>query len=99
MPTPGPALPCAYVHTPCAPPPPPPAATHPPTHPPPRSSPRGLSKQNQNQATSKPGVLQVVQFDDHMVHRGHAVFDTALLVESYLYQLDPHLDRQVAQPC
>lgn len=33
--------------------------------------------------------------DDHMVHRGHAVFDTAILTESYLYQLDQHLARFV----
>ncbi|GAB4816094.1 hypothetical protein N2152v2_003140 [Parachlorella kessleri] len=38
-------------------------------------------------------ALMVVQFDDHMVHRGHAVFDTAILKESYLYQLDQHLER------
>jgi hypothetical protein len=35
----------------------------------------------------------VVQLDDHMVHRGHAVFDTAMLVEGHLYQLDQHLAR------
>lgn len=39
--------------------------------------------------------MQVVSMDDHMVHRGHGVFDTALLVESYLYQLDQHLERWV----
>lgn len=38
-------------------------------------------------------ALMVVPLDDHMVHRGHAVFDTAALVHGMLYQLDPHLDR------
>lgn len=38
----------------------------------------------------------VVQLDDHMLHRGHGVFDTAALVEGHLYQLDPHLRRCVA---
>ena len=39
-----------------------------------------------------PGLM-VVPLDDHMVHRGHAVFDTATLTHGNLYQLDPHLDR------
>lgn len=38
-------------------------------------------------------ALMVVPLDDHMVHRGHAVFDTATLADGKLYQLDPHLDR------
>ncbi|HXG53226.1 MAG TPA: aminotransferase class IV [candidate division Zixibacteria bacterium] len=38
-------------------------------------------------------ALMLVPLDDHMVHRGHAVFDTAALVNGMLYQLDPHLDR------
>ena len=38
-------------------------------------------------------ALMVLPLDDHMVHRGHAVFDTATLVQGMLYQLDPHLDR------
>ena len=38
-------------------------------------------------------ALMVVSVDDHMVHRGHAVFDTATLTQGYLYQLDDHLDR------
>ncbi|HXV80672.1 MAG TPA: aminotransferase class IV [Candidatus Binatia bacterium] len=38
-------------------------------------------------------ALMVVPLDDHMVHRGHAVFDTATLTQGMLYQLDPHLDR------
>jgi 4-amino-4-deoxychorismate lyase len=37
--------------------------------------------------------LMVVPLDDHMVHRGHAVFDTAILANGQLYQLDQHLDR------
>jgi 4-amino-4-deoxychorismate lyase len=38
-------------------------------------------------------ALMVLPLDDHMVHRGHAVFDTATLTRGMLYQLDPHLDR------
>ena len=38
-------------------------------------------------------ALMVLPLDDHMVHRGHAVFDTATLTNGMLYQLDPHLDR------
>ena len=38
-------------------------------------------------------VLMVLLLDDHMVHRGHSVFDTATLTGGMLYQLDPHLDR------
>jgi 4-amino-4-deoxychorismate lyase len=38
-------------------------------------------------------ALMVLPLDDHMVHRGHGVFDTATLTHSMLYQLDPHLDR------
>ena len=38
-------------------------------------------------------ALMVLPLDDHMVHRGHAVFDTATLSYGMLYQLDPHLDR------
>ncbi|KAK8961141.1 hypothetical protein KSP40_PGU015241 [Platanthera guangdongensis] len=38
-------------------------------------------------------ALMVVQMDDHMVHRGHAVFDTAMIMNGYLYDLDSHLDR------
>ena len=38
-------------------------------------------------------ALMVLPLDDHMVHRGHSVFDTASLTHGMLYQLDPHLDR------
>ena len=38
-------------------------------------------------------ALMVLPLDDHMVHRGHAVFDTAAIVDGKLYQLDPHLER------
>jgi 4-amino-4-deoxychorismate lyase len=38
-------------------------------------------------------ALMVVPFDDHLVHRGHAVFDTAAIVNGMMYQLEPHLDR------
>ena len=40
-------------------------------------------------------ALMVVPLDDHMVHRGHGVFDTATLTDGMLYQLDPHLDRLI----
>src|SRR6187551_3813257 len=40
-------------------------------------------------------ALMVLPLDDHMVHRGHAVFDTAALTNGMLYQLDPHLDRLI----
>lgn len=42
--------------------------------------------------TTDPAVM-VIPMDDHMVHRGHAVFDTAAIVDGYLYELDQHLDR------
>lgn len=35
----------------------------------------------------------VLPLDDHMVHRGHGVFDTATLANGKLYQLDQHLER------
>jgi 4-amino-4-deoxychorismate lyase len=38
-------------------------------------------------------ALMVLPLDDHMVHRGHAVFDTAMIVNGMLYQLDAHLER------
>ncbi|GEM_PF-5573189 len=38
-------------------------------------------------------ALMVLPLDDPMVHRGHAVFDTATLTHRMLYQLDAHLDR------
>ncbi len=38
-------------------------------------------------------ALMILPFDDHMVHRGHAVFDTATLANGMLYQLDAHLER------
>ena len=38
-------------------------------------------------------ALMILPLDDHMVHRGHSVFDTATLTHGMLYQLEPHLDR------
>lgn len=38
-------------------------------------------------------ALMVLPFDDHMVHRGHGVFDTAAIVEGRIYDLEAHLDR------
>ena len=40
-------------------------------------------------------ALMVVPFDDHMVHRGHGVFDTAAIVDGKIYDLEAHLDRFV----
>ncbi|KAG0498236.1 hypothetical protein HPP92_002927 [Vanilla planifolia] len=37
--------------------------------------------------------MMVLPIDDHMVHRGHGVFDTAVILNGYLYELDTHLDR------
>jgi len=41
---------------------------------------------------TEPALMQV-PLDDHMVHRGHAVFDTASLVDGRIYRMEPHLDR------
>lgn len=38
-------------------------------------------------------AMMVIPIDDHMVHRGHGVFDTAIILNGYLYELDAHLDR------
>ena len=38
-------------------------------------------------------ALMVIPFDDHMVHRGHGVFDTAAIVDGRIYDLEAHLDR------
>ncbi|MGQ0734444.1 MAG: aminotransferase class IV [Acidobacteriota bacterium] len=38
-------------------------------------------------------ALMVIPFDDHMVHRGHGIFDTAGLVGGRIYDLEAHLDR------
>ncbi len=40
-------------------------------------------------------ALMVIPFDDHMVHRGHGIFDTAALVAGKIYDLEAHLDRFV----
>eukprot|EP01025_Chloroclados_australasicus_P003940 TRINITY_DN10941_c0_g2_i1.p2 TRINITY_DN10941_c0_g2~~TRINITY_DN10941_c0_g2_i1.p2 ORF type:complete len:570 (+),score=93.50 TRINITY_DN10941_c0_g2_i1:205-1914(+) len=37
--------------------------------------------------------LMMVYFDDHMVHRGHSVFDTTMITGGYVYQLDEHFMR------
>ncbi|XP_027182855.1 D-amino-acid transaminase, chloroplastic isoform X2 [Coffea eugenioides] len=42
--------------------------------------------------TTDPSAM-VIPMDDHMVHRGHGVFDTAAIMDGYLYELDQHLDR------
>jgi 4-amino-4-deoxychorismate lyase len=38
-------------------------------------------------------ALMVIPFDDHMVHRGHGIFDTAAIVGGKIYDLEAHLDR------
>src|SRR5262245_3285735 len=38
-------------------------------------------------------AMMVLPFDDHMVHRGHGIFDTAGIVNGRIYDLDAHLDR------
>ena len=40
-------------------------------------------------------AAMVLPFDDHIVHRGHGIFDTAGLVEGKIYDLEAHLDRFV----
>ncbi len=38
-------------------------------------------------------ALMLLPFDDHMVHRGHGIFDTAAIVDGKIYDLEAHLDR------
>ena len=38
-------------------------------------------------------ALMVLPFDDHMVHRGHGIFDTAAIEGGKIYDLEAHLDR------
>ncbi len=38
-------------------------------------------------------ALMALPIDDHLVHRGHGVFDTCTLAEGRLYRLGIHLDR------
>lgn len=42
--------------------------------------------------TTNPANM-VIPMDDHMVHRGHGVFDTASIADGHIYELDQHLDR------
>ncbi|CAN6251125.1 unnamed protein product [Urochloa humidicola] len=42
--------------------------------------------------TMNPSAM-VIPIDDHMVHRGHGVFDTAAIMDGHLYELEQHLDR------
>lgn len=37
--------------------------------------------------------LMMIPLDDHMCHRGHAVFDTATIADGHLYRFDIHADR------
>ncbi|MEW5313674.1 MAG: hypothetical protein WDW38_005219 [Sanguina aurantia] len=45
--------------------------------------------------TTNPAFM-CIPMDDHMVHRGHGVFDTALITDGHLYQLPEHLSRLAA---
>ena len=38
-------------------------------------------------------AFHILHMDDHLVHRGHAVFDTALITDGYIYQLPQHVER------
>ncbi|PHU12657.1 hypothetical protein BC332_19587 [Capsicum chinense] len=38
-------------------------------------------------------AMMVIPIDDHMVHRGHGVFDTGIIFDGYLYEMDVHLNR------
>jgi 4-amino-4-deoxychorismate lyase len=38
-------------------------------------------------------ALMIIPFDDHMVHRGHGIFDTAAIEAGKIYDLEAHLDR------
>ncbi|GJP32499.1 hypothetical protein CLOM_g17114 [Closterium sp. NIES-68] len=42
---------------------------------------------------TKDPAAMVIPIDDHMAHRGHAVFDTAIIFSGSLYELDEHIDR------
>ena len=52
-------------------------------------------------------AVMILPFDDHMVHRGHGIFDTAAVVDGKIYDLEAHLDRflrsarlaRLALPC
>ena len=37
-------------------------------------------------------ALMVIPFDDHMVHRGHGIFDTAAIANGRIYDLEAHLE-------
>lgn len=41
-------------------------------------------------------AAMVIPMDDHMVHRGHGVFDTAAIMNGYLYELDQHVERIIS---
>jgi branched-subunit amino acid aminotransferase/4-amino-4-deoxychorismate lyase len=38
-------------------------------------------------------IIYIFLQDDHMIHRGHGVFDTALVIDGNLIMLDRHLLR------
>jgi 4-amino-4-deoxychorismate lyase len=38
-------------------------------------------------------AFMMIHMDDHMVHRGHSVFDLSYIEQGYIYQFDRHLER------
>ena len=38
-------------------------------------------------------ALMILPFDDHMVHRGHGIFDTAAIADGRIPRSEAHLDR------
>src|SRR5438309_12050241 len=41
-------------------------------------------------------ALMVLPFDDHMVHRGHGIFDTAAIEAGKIYDIEAHLGRFIS---
>lgn len=39
--------------------------------------------------------MMLIHIDDHMVHKGHGVFSTAIISEGYAYMLDRHISRLI----
>ena len=42
-------------------------------------------------------AVMTIPLDDHMCHRGHAVFDTATVENGYLYNANIHIELIIAQ--
>ena len=43
-------------------------------------------------------ALMVLPFDDHMVHRGHGIFDTAALVAGSRYRIGGAIEAEARRP-